>query len=95
VPDDRLITELRRFVADEFLGGKDEGLDAATPLIDWGVIDSIAIVALRAFVLKRFGVDIPNAELKPSNLTSLGTIAALVERLQERRLGIDDEQPMQ
>jgi acyl carrier protein len=80
--DAEMVRELREFVAREFLNGKDEGLDASTPLIDWGVIDSIAIVSLREFVLERFGVEIPNADLKPSNLTSLATIAAMIERLE-------------
>ena len=34
--DDRVIPELRDFIAREFLNGKDEGFDAATPLIEWG-----------------------------------------------------------
>jgi acyl carrier protein len=76
-----VIPELRAFIAREFLNGKDEGLDASTPLIDWGLIDSIAIVSLRDFVSTRFGVEIPNAELKPSNLNNLTTIASLVARL--------------
>ena len=79
--DDPVIPELHAFIAREFLNGKDEGLDASTPLIDWGLIDSIAIVSLRDFVSTRFGVEIPNAELKPSNLNNLTTIASLVARL--------------
>jgi acyl carrier protein len=79
--DDQFITELRGFVAREMLNGKDEGLDATTPLIEWGVIDSITIVLLRDFIAARFGVEIPHAELKPSNLASLATISSLIARL--------------
>ncbi len=79
--NETLIAELREFIAREFLYGKDEGLNATTPLIEWGVIDSIAIVALGDFISKRFGVQIPNAELKPSNFATLETVAALVNRL--------------
>ncbi len=79
--DDNTIPELRNFIAREFLNGKDEGFDATTPLIEWGVIDSIAIVTLRDFVSTRFGVEIPHSELKPSNLSSLTTIASLIARL--------------
>jgi acyl carrier protein len=79
--DDQVILELRTFIAREFLNGKDEGLDASTPLIEWGLIDSIAIVSLRDFVSARFGVEIPQSELKPSNLSNLATIASLVARL--------------
>jgi acyl carrier protein len=78
---DNVIPQLRDFIAREFLNGKDDGLDEATPLIDWGVIDSIAIVSLRDFVSTRFGVEIPHSELKPSNLSTLTTIASLIERL--------------
>ncbi len=79
--DEKLIPELHAFIAREFLNGKAEGFDASTPLIEWGVIDSIAIVSLRDFVATRFGVEIPHAELKPSNLSNLTTIASLVARL--------------
>jgi acyl carrier protein len=81
VSDDNMIPELRNFIAREFLNGKDEGFDATTPLIEWGIIDSIAIVTLRDFVSTRFGVEIPHSELKPSNLSSLTTIASLIARL--------------
>jgi acyl carrier protein len=81
--DQIVIAELREFVAREFLHGKDDGLDAATPLIELGIIDSVAIVVLSDFVLRRFGVTIPNAELKPSNLATLQTIASMVNRLRQ------------
>jgi acyl carrier protein len=79
--NDQVILELRAFIAREFLNGKDAGLDETTPLIEWGVIDSIAIVSLRDFVSTRFGVEIPHSELKPSNMSTLTTIASLVDRL--------------
>jgi acyl carrier protein len=79
--DENVISELQLFVAREFLNGNDEGLDAATPLIEWGIIDSIAIVTLREFVSNRFAVEIPYRELKPSNLATLAAIATMIERL--------------
>ena len=79
--NDQVILELCAFIAREFLNGKDAGLDETTPLIEWGVIDSIAIVSLRDFVSTRFGVEIPHSELKPSNMSTLTTIASLVDRL--------------
>ena len=79
--DEQLIPELHAFISREFLNGKNDGFDASTPLIEWGLIDSIAIVSLRDFVSTRFGVEIPHSELKPSNLSNLTTIASLVARL--------------
>jgi acyl carrier protein len=83
---DQIIEETKQFIVREFLNGKGEGLDADTPLIEWGVIDSIAIVALRDFVSTRFGVQIPYPELKPANMTSLTAIASMVERLKAKPL---------
>jgi acyl carrier protein len=76
-----IVEDLKEFITREFLNGKGEGLGPDTPLIEWGVIDSVAIVSLREFVSSRYGVKIPNAELKPSNLTNLAVIAAMIERL--------------
>lgn len=79
---DIIIEELRSFISRDFLGGKDEGLDATTPLLEWGVIDSTSILALRAFIKERLGVTVPTAELHPRNLVNLRAIAAMVVRLQ-------------
>jgi acyl carrier protein len=76
-----IVEDLKKYITREFLSGKGEGLGPDTPLIEWGVIDSVAIVSLREYVKNRYGVNIPNVELKPSNLSNLATIAAMIERL--------------
>jgi len=76
-----IVEDLKEYITNEFLNGKGEGLGPDTPLIEWGVIDSVAIVSLREFVSSRYGVKIPNAELRPSNLTNLAVIAGMIERL--------------
>ena len=79
-----VVEELREFVAREFLNGKDEGLDATTPLLEWGVIDSIALVSLLAFIKQRFQVHVPNSELHPTNVATLEAMAAMILRLQAK-----------
>jgi acyl carrier protein len=81
VTDDEILETLRRFVADELLGGQDEGLDASTPLLEWGVIDSISVMRLRAFVEKELGVKIPTSDLKSGNLKTLRLLTDLIVRL--------------
>lgn len=78
-----VIEELKEFVIQTFLDGQGDGLDATTPLLEWGVIDSIALVSLLNFIKERFHVQVPNAELKPANVTNLRAIAALVLRLRD------------
>jgi len=79
-----VVEELREFVAREFLNGKDEGLDATTPLLEWGIIDSVALVSLLAFIKQRFQVNVPNSELHPTNVGTLEAMAAMVLRLQAK-----------
>lgn len=78
---DNIVEELRAFISRDFLSGKDEGLDATTPLLEWGIIDSTSILALRAFVRERLGVTIPTTELQPKNLETLRAFADLIARL--------------
>jgi acyl carrier protein len=79
---DTIIDELRSFISREFLNGNDEGLDATTPLLEWGIIDSTSILLLVAFIKERMGVPLRTSELKPKDLATLGNIAALVVRMQ-------------
>ena len=78
---DEKLAELRSFVASEFLDGRDAGLDEDTPLLEWGVIDSISVAKLVSFSRDRFGVEVPQSEIVPANVQSLGAFVALLERL--------------
>lgn len=78
----RMLEELRSFVASEFLDGRDAGLDGDTPLLEWGVIDSISVRKLVTFAQERFGIDVPQSEIVPDNLVNLKAFTALLSRLQ-------------
>jgi pimeloyl-ACP methyl ester carboxylesterase len=79
------IALLRGFVVDELLDGNDEGLDAKTPLLQWGVIDSLAMVTLLAFIEERLGVHVPDEEVRPEHFQNLATLSELLERLATTR----------
>lgn len=81
VNEDEALTALTEFVARELLDGEDIGLDASTPLLEYGLIDSLSLVSLTEFVAERFGVVIPAKEQTPQNLKNLASISALVARL--------------
>jgi len=76
-----VIQQLHGFVAEQFLGGDAAELTPETPLLEWGIIDSLGIAQLVAFISERLGVNIPAAELTPGNLASLRALADLVIRL--------------
>jgi acyl carrier protein len=50
-----------------------------------GIIDSLGMLELIAFLEKEFGIKITDAELVPENLDSLARVCAFVER--KRQLG--------
>ena len=50
-----------------------------------GIIDSLGMLELIAFLEKEFGIKITDAELVPENLDSLARVCAFVEK--KRQLG--------
>jgi acyl carrier protein len=71
---------LKGFIIDEILHGDGADLDEDTPLLEWGVIDSLAMVALLGFIQKTFGVRVPDAEVVPRNFHSIAAMQRLVVR---------------
>jgi len=57
---------------------------AGTELIDEGILDSLAILNLVAFLEERFYIALPVEEFVPENFRTPATIAALAIRLSEK-----------
>lgn len=73
---------LRQFIQDSFFVdqvGDDESFLAS------GIIDSLGIMQIVAFVESEFGVAVPDADLVPANFDSINRIAAYVERGSQAR----------
>ena len=60
--------------------GDDRPLDAATPLITGGIVDSFSMVSLKRFLEKKYDVKIPDADASPEAFNTVASIARLVER---------------
>ena len=70
---------LRDFVANELLNGDGQELDESTPLLAWGIIDSMSLIRLTAFIEDELKVAIPADELADSeNLQNLAAITRMV-----------------
>src|ERR1051326_2246359 len=78
-----ILNELKQFIANELLDGQDAGLDATTPLLEWGVIDSLAMVSLLSFIEKRFHISVPDEEVRPRNFENLQALADLLVGLMQ------------
>ncbi|MCK6548999.1 acyl carrier protein [Myxococcota bacterium] len=76
---------LRRYVEQELARNHPSvDLDRES-LVDSGVIDSLGIMKLVAFIERELGVKIPDEELLPERFDTLRTISALVEERRRAR----------
>ena len=80
---ERVSDEIESFVSQELLEGEDIGLTNDTPLLEYGLIDSVSLVMLNDHIEDEFGVRIPNVKLTPENLKTIETITNLVVSLGE------------
>jgi acyl carrier protein len=55
------------------------GLDEHTPLLAWGVLDSMSVNVLVSFTSERFGIAVPQSET-PENLKDLDACVAMLTR---------------
>lgn len=69
---------LKEYISKEILDGKDMGLDASTPLLEWGIINSMEIARLVTFIQVQFSVEIPSEKITIEYFKDLNTISDLV-----------------
>jgi len=74
------VQQIRAFIVENFLLGKDSGFDNSESLLESGIIDSTGIMLVVAFLEERFGIAIADDDLVADNLDSVDCIARFVER---------------
>ncbi len=72
--------DIRRFIVDFFLFGRDDGLANDDSLLDKGIIDSTGVLELVAHLEKTYAITVQNDELLPENLDSINAIVSFLER---------------
>lgn len=73
------IPTVTRFVLDEFLPDVQEAeLGPDYDLVDGGVIDSLGLLRLMAWLAERFDLPVDDMELDPDSFRSVGSIAAFI-----------------
>ena len=70
-----ILTALKQFLANELLEGDDSGLEASTPLLKLGLINSMTVVMLGNFINERFSLNVRPEEMTPEHLKDLRSIA--------------------
>jgi len=73
---------LRSYIQRELMGGEAREVRDDSPLLEWGVIESLKMVALLAFLEREYAVVVPEAEHMPENFQDVAALTRMVERLQ-------------
>ena len=77
---------VRKYVQENFfMAAAVNRFDDATPLITGGIIDSIGMIGLVAFVEERFKIELLPSEINAQGLDTLDRIEALVRNKLEAR----------
>ncbi|KIG13411.1 hypothetical protein DB30_08087 [Enhygromyxa salina] len=76
---------LKGFITEKLLHGDGADLTDHTPLLEWEIVDSLAMVSLLTFVQKTFGVTIPDAEVSPRNFQSIEALQNLIVNVAQDR----------
>lgn len=73
-------SEVRNFVADNFLFGEDpESLQNDDSFLETGIIDSTGVLELVAFIEDQYSVEVDDDELVPENLDSIDRLINFIE----------------
>jgi len=73
-----ILAEMKAYIERELLDGKGSDLEPTTPLLAWGVLTSLSVVRMLAFIRERFGIEIPPDELRVGNLKDLNAITTML-----------------
>jgi acyl carrier protein len=73
-------TTLRTFIQSELIKGKDfSNLTDTDSLIESGIIDSMSIQMLVAYLEKKFSIHVSDDELIPDNFESISAISNFIK----------------
>ena len=72
--------QIQSFILRQFPVARKRKLDASTPLLASGVIDSQGVLEVVPFLEQTFGIQISDEELVPENFASIRCLAAFVTR---------------
>ncbi|GAA3869834.1 acyl carrier protein [Streptomyces sedi] len=79
---DAVLKEVKDFLEARFLPEGETGIEATTPLLEWGILTSISTTELIAFIQDRYGLFVPPEMIVGSNFKNLEKITELVLSLE-------------
>jgi clorobiocin biosynthesis protein CloN5 len=75
---------IREFINHEVLAGQGNDLCETTPLLDLGILDSFALIALFSYLSERYGIQLDLSTIVPKNLETIAAIASMVQEARSK-----------
>jgi acyl carrier protein len=77
--NEEIVDQITIFIRESFLDGDPLGeLNEKTPLLEWGVLNSINIVRLISFIRDEFDMIVPPSKINAQGFRNIRSISALV-----------------
>ena len=76
-------SRIRQFVLQTFPLARKRNISDNTDLLESGIIDSLGVLDLVAFLQQEFAVAVDDGDLTPENFKSIEAMAQFVERMLE------------
>ena len=76
--------KIRSFIVDNFYVPETANLADDTPLIESGIVDSTGVLEVVAFLEETFDIAIPDEDMLPANLDTIGRMASYVTRMKSK-----------
>jgi clorobiocin biosynthesis protein CloN5 len=77
--EEAVVAELTTFIRERFLDGdRDNELTDTTPLLQWGILDSLSTAVLLKFIRHEMGVTVSPSKVDAKNFRDIRSIAAVV-----------------
>ena len=74
---------LKKYIEETIISDSEVNLEFDTPLLDWGILNSLSTTKLVGFVRDHFGVEVPPGEMVGENFRDLTAISGLICRIDE------------
>jgi acyl carrier protein len=81
MPEQVILDALRGYVNERILQDPTVTIEPDTPLLEWGILNSVSTVQLIGFIRERFQVDVPPEEVAGRNFKDLRSITQLLTLL--------------
>jgi acyl carrier protein len=76
--------DIRNFIVENFLYGRQQDFADDASFLDNGLIDSTGVIELVAFLGEKYGINVEDEELVPDNLDSVINLSGFIERKLEK-----------